>query len=186
MSSKGRFVCVFGVSGVGKSTLVRGFVSNNPDWGMLVASELLEDATNRTRDELRNERAETIEDNQYVLVDLVRVQRERVPSMHFILDAHCVIEGDSELRRVDVEVIRRLAPSLLVFIHDSPAQIVKRREKDERRRRVARSVNFVVELQALVEETCRGYAAALNVELHCIRTPDQSAFAALLQRHAEN
>lgn len=95
-----RVVAVFGLSGVGKSTLVQGVVARLPG---LVASVNAGELIRRNRrlptssDDLRLLQPEEIRANQDVLVRELDKERQRDGAPVLLLDGHCVIDNGRAL-----------------------------------------------------------------------------------------
>jgi ABC-type lipoprotein export system ATPase subunit len=71
----GELVCVFGISGVGKTTLIKLYVATHGTWHRLQASDLLARHAQAEPDQLRIAPRPVIEENQYLLANLIGAQR---------------------------------------------------------------------------------------------------------------
>jgi len=111
--TRGQFVCVFGISGVGKSTLIEQFVRHHADWRSLAAGELLARAVQRHPEHLRTSSPDVIEANQYALAELIQDIRARKLTTNWLLDAHSLIDNGTELVPVPTAAISRLEPTAL-------------------------------------------------------------------------
>lgn len=159
-----RNIIVFGVSGVGKTTTCRSYVTRNPNWLFTSASTLLKIALGVSSESLRESSSCNIEENQYLLgkaLSSFRGDRRMVP---IIIDAHAIIDNDHELVRVPTSAIRQLDPDLLILLQASPTQVLEHRTNDKRARPLRTIGQIEQEIQA-EEETVRIYAKELDVRL---------------------
>ena len=170
-------VCVFGVSGVGKTTLIRQFVRAHADWRALSAAEVLSQLSGQNREALRTSDRPVIESNQITLADEIRKRRLAEPSIRWLLDAHSVIDNGRELVPVPVAIISRLDPDRLVFLFDEAAEIHRRRLSDDQRSRPLPSIPRMAAEQALAWRTCVAYVQELDIELHRVNVNDSPACA---------
>ena len=170
-------VCVFGVSGVGKTTLIRQFMREHRDWRALSAAEVLSQLSGRDREALRTSDRPVIESNQVSLADEIRNRCLAEPSVRWLLDAHSVINNGRELVPVPVAIISRINPERLVFLFDEAAEIHQRRVSDDVRERPLPGLARMVDEQSFAWQTCVGYAQELHLEAHRVNVNDPSAFA---------
>jgi len=159
---------VFGISGVGKTTLVKRFVKNHPSYLHLQASALLRTAKATTSEALRSAPAAEIRDNQDILVTAFHTARLDAPERPVIFDGHSLIDGDAGLVIIPTDVIARLDPVRLIFVYDEPRLIHQRRISDTSRRRPTRSIEQLAEQQAVAFIACQRYAASLDLPLDSV------------------
>lgn len=176
----GHLACVFGLPGVGKSFLIRRFIVTAPTWAELRASALLSATTGQNADQLRKNDRHAIEQNQYALVEAVRAARASSPK-NYLLDGHCVVDNDEELVTVPTDVIAALAPELILFVHDTPEDIVRRAASDPHRARAVRSIRETRAVQDFAARVCEQYSRALQLECRKVRAGDEGIFAAAIQ-----
>jgi adenylate kinase len=167
---------VFGVSGVGKSTLLRRFTAIHLDFEYVSASALLKRATEKDDARLRDAPPDQIQRNQELLVREFSSFRQAIPHRHILLDAHSVIDGENGLTPVPLEIIRAFQPVRLIFVHDAPERIVGRRRADIRAR-PERTARFLSKYQQFSLSTCEAYAAELGIELITVEAGDLDAFS---------
>jgi adenylate kinase len=170
-------VCVFGISGVGKTTRIGQFVWEHRDWRALSAGEVLAQLSGQNREALRTSDRAAIEGNQTSLAEEIRRRCLAEPHVNWLLDAHSVIDNGRELVPVPVVTISRIAPHRLVFLFDEAAEIHQRRAMDDQRERPLPGVRRMAEEQSLAWQTCVGYARELKLELYRVNIDDPSAFA---------
>jgi adenylate kinase len=171
-------ITVFGVSGVGKGWLISRFAKDH-EILHLQASQLLKDAKAAaagiitTSEELRTG---PVIDNQALLVAAFLAAREKA-SRPILFDGHCVIDGGAQLIEIPVAVIEALAPSGLIFVHDKPDAIFRRRAGDSTRVRPTRSADELHDHQERARAICAEYAELLKLDLHFIEAGDVAGFA---------
>jgi adenylate kinase len=170
-------VCVFGVSGVGKTTRISQFVQEHSDWRALSAGEVLAQLSGQKPDALRMSDRPLIESNQISLAEEIRRRCLAAPDISWLLDAHSVIDNGRELVPVPVVTISRIDPDRLVFLFDQAADIHQRRAMDDQRERPLPGVSRMAEEQSLAWRTCVGYAQELKLELHRVNVNDPTGFA---------
>jgi adenylate kinase len=178
--SSQRLVCVFGVSGVGKSTLLRDFVASHAEWMHLIAGDVLAAMTRRDSEALRTSGKEDIQGNQGLLVERIREICARHRDKSVLLDAHCVVDNGTELVKVPVSATENLHPDLLVCVWDEPARIQARRAAAIDRMRPERTVTEIDSYQQFVFETCEEYATELGIGLVRVRAGEGESLAKCL------
>lgn len=176
-NSSQRLVCVFGVSGVGKSTLLRDYVASHPNWMHINAGDVLSAITSRSSEVLRTSEKEDIQGNQRVLVERILEICARHRDKSVLLDAHCVVDSGRDLIKVPVSAIEDLDPDLLVCVWDEPASIQVRRSAATDRVRPERTVAQLNGYQKMVMETCEEYRQDLGIELIKVRAGDGAGLA---------
>jgi adenylate kinase len=176
MVSAGRLVCVFGISGIGKTTLIQEFVRQHKDWHALSAGELLAQLSSRGANELRAADRSTVERNQALLANAIHEVRILHPDRNWLLDAHAVIDNDRELILVPVHVIERIHPDLMIFLHADAWKIHRRRMDDPNRVRPLPIPERIEEEQALAWQTCLQYSTVLKIDLLRVSAADAARF----------
>ncbi|MCO5085187.1 MAG: ATP-binding protein [Rhizobiaceae bacterium] len=118
-----KLMIVFGVSGVGKTTVCAEYASGNDDVVHFSASALL-----RLHRETAGTRStnEVIQD-QHVLVDMVNVIRSETPVSLMLLDAHSLVYVGGHEVIIPADVIAAMKPDGLIFFKASGETISERR-----------------------------------------------------------
>lgn len=160
----GRCTLVFGVSGVGKTTACRAYVTANPETLFVSASDLLSSARNRSTEALRTASSDGIIANQDLLGPALAAFRAGREDRAILVDAHGVIDNDQELVRVPVSTIAALAPDLLILL-EAPAHQVAARRAGSKRLRPVRSLDDIAKQILTEREVVAGYATALQIRL---------------------
>lgn len=188
MSRRGRrIIGVFGISGVGKSTLISEARRAVPSSLHLQASALIKDGLRNpesTSESLRRRPGGQIRSNQDILVDSFwrAVNSQSCPVVVF--DGHLVIDTDRELVEIPQKVIEELMPSVMVHVEDDVATIAIRRAQDQNRVRPVRSAEALAQHQRLSRKLCESYASAMGTELVVYQSDDVALFSDLLTAQA--
>lgn len=175
-------VALIGISGVGKSTLLRA-VSSRVQFQHLQASALIKEAREAlstdpvAADDLR--RAD-INDNQALLVQGFKNARSP-DALLIVLDGHTVIDTPNGLVHIEPEVFMRLGVTQFIFLADDPQAINLRRHHDQGRNRPPRSPEELDKHQTHALLNAFTAARHLNVPLMVFTLPQADAVCDALQ-----
>jgi adenylate kinase len=176
-------ILVFGVSGVGKTQTLDRVVAQLPGSVTWRASEIIGVARNTLDPEaLRKLPLDEIRRSQELLLQGFTERRSASPNLLVLLDAHSVIDTESGLVDIPVEVAARLGPSGIIHVSDDVARILERRLGDQQRVRPARSLGQLEEYQQRSVASSRLYSATLGVPLIEVRSGDRDAFMEAVRR----
>ncbi|HEY8264915.1 MAG TPA: AAA family ATPase [Methyloceanibacter sp.] len=175
-----RTIALTGVSGVGKSTLVRALSTAIP-LEHLQASALIREGRNATGDMVTQDQLRLInlDENQRLLVagfKLVTASKRGL----VILDAHTVIEKGDELAPIDAAVFKAIKISAMIFLEDDPKAIAKRRRSDASRIRPLPNVDRLGQIQDFAREQAFMICHELGVDLLIYRPNQFAAISAAL------
>ncbi len=177
-----RIVLVVGLPGVGKTTLVRSFTSNNPAWvrtsgGDLIQQNLLESE----RDSLRSHSGDEVYQNQLIILKnfeklLAKEQR------NIVFDGHCLVKTlTGEYYPIPTEIIEGIGPGRIILLDATPATIIARREADTARpNREVETEEEIRQRQQLSVATCQKYAETLGISFLHLVEPTPTAFTAAI------
>ena len=157
-------VAVFGISGVGKTTLIKSFLQKSEGWSHIQAGSLIKSIRQNTdRDKLRLSGKELILSNQKLMVAAFwqKIQFENLSKV--IFDGHSIIDAGTELLAIPIEIIEALKPTKIVFVRNDPALILDRRLNDVSRDRPVITLNDINKHQDFALETANNYSATLNI-----------------------
>jgi adenylate kinase len=167
-------IIVFGVPGVGKTTACASYVARHLDVLHTSAGALLKAAKGIDGDALRTEAAQDILANQTLLEAAVTHFRMGREDVDLLIDAHSVIDNDSEMIEVPVNIVRTLRPDGLILLEASPELIFSRR-RDDLRPRPRRTVEELGLEMAAARTACEKYAVELKLPLEVgTLAPDQN------------
>lgn len=172
---------VFGVSGVGKTTLCKAYLENDPNWLFVSASTLLKNAKRKNAEELRTAGSENIVNNQAVLGDALQNFRKDHEDNPILVDAHGVIDNNQELVEIPVEVIASLNPDILILIQDTPQNVIRNRNFDKSRNRPVRSLDFVENEINQERKVVENYSRILNRKLYILYENKEEDFCKILK-----
>ena len=170
-------VMVCGVSGVGKTHLIRSVLSELPDAVSWRASEIIAEARrNEDPEYLRTLPVDELARSQELLVRSFWHRMDSTPAAWILLDAHCVLDTDEGLFEIDTGIIRRIDPIGFIHIEDHIDRILERRSADTDRRRPGRNWEQLRIYQDRSRDVCRGFAAALRRSMIQIYAGDSDGF----------
>lgn len=137
---------VFGVAGVGKTTLVGQFVRRNPDYKALRASDLISRSGGVVDFDELNDKAVVY--NQIVLAEAVeRIRSTEVAN--FVIELHTVIESSSGLIDIPNGVFQRIGLDACFYLVGSPDVILRQRRVDVSRKfRRTDGENYIESVQS--------------------------------------
>lgn len=168
-------VAIVGLSGVGKSTLLKGIVEQVP-FQHLQASALIKQAREElskasiSTDQLRQA---NIDDNQALLIQGFAHAIDQTARV-VVLDGHTIIDTPTGLVRIEPDVFRQIDVQQFVFLAAPPATIHSRRSSDASRKRPVRTEEELREHQHQALLSAFESAQALDVPLTVV-TPDKIA-----------
>lgn len=180
---KRKIVAIIGISGVGKTTLLKSYVRKHRSVVTISASGLLKRRLSLTDPEkLRTATSATIQSNQDRLVQAFGDFKSSTPNTHILFDGHAIIDNDESIVTIPTEIYRALAPDLIIFVVDDPNLIALRRDADSKRQRPSRSPQELEQHQELARKTTYDYGHSLSVPCSTIKSSDVIAFGALLDQ----
>lgn len=159
-----RCVLVFGVSGVGKTYACADYSARHPDTLFVSASSLLKTATADSDEALRTASPDKIRNNQALLAGALAAFRAGREALPILIDAHGVIDNDSEFVRIPLSAVRSLSPDRLILLEAAPALVAQRRAADVRLR-PQRPIEAIIREIAAEREAVKSYAHALDLDL---------------------
>jgi adenylate kinase len=155
-------IIVLGISGVGKTTACRSFVTRHRQFMLISASELLREATGLSEEELRTADAKEVLHNQAVLSAMLTQRLSRCPDASVIIDGQVIIDNGREIVRVPVDVVRSVNPIGMILLEAPAEEVVRRRLSSGVRRpkRVAPELAFQMNL---ARDLVVDYGRVLNI-----------------------
>jgi adenylate kinase len=168
MTSSAKVILVFGLPGAGKSTLINNLISTRPEYIRLSGGSLISgDISEAERDKLRKLGADEVLKNQELLVINFQKALQNNREKTVIFDGHCMIKNADSLIEIPLDIIRRLTPSLIVFINPSAALIHSRRTNDPNRPdREIETIENIDALKTRQINICQQYSGQLGIPLY--------------------
>ncbi len=173
-----RVIAVTGISGVGKTTLLRKLTARAA-FQHLTGGSLIARAhagTNLSRDGLRHF---DLDDNQKLLIEGFMAARDRTAET-VIFDGHAVIDGPNGLAEIPISVFDALGIRLMVHLEADLVTIQRNRGNDPSRSRPALDIQTLREHQSRSRRHAITIAQALNVECLVLHNEDASILEARL------
>ncbi|AWI90994.1 hypothetical protein C0214_23935 [Methylobacterium sp. DM1] len=158
-------IIVFGLSGVGKTTLCKAFVHQHPHYIYLSASQMLREATGRMPEELRMSDPQAIQERQKLLSAVLEEKRKGREGAPVLIDAHSVIDNNNTIVSVPISAIAAMRPTGLAFIEADPVAILQRRATDSRDRPI-RTIDELRQQQLFAKEIAHEYAEKLDLPIN--------------------
>lgn len=151
------FIFIGGVHGVGKTTL-SDEVFRPVGYHSVTASSLIkENIASSSANKLTN----NISDNQSILIRQLDITKKAQPKL--LLDGHfCLIDKNSKIQLIEVEVFKSIDPDLLLILVDSPKKIADRLSKRDSE---IWQIEFIQKFQEQEIQHAKKVAQKLNIEL---------------------
>ena len=178
-------ICVFGLSGIGKTTLIKKALEAVPGTLHLEASALIKQGLADAEMEsewLRRAGGERVLANQQILVEIFQREIGIRPGSVVAFDGHLVIDAEDRLVEIPRDVIAALGPQVLVHVEEIPEAIRWRRLADPSRRRPERSAEVLGGHQATSRRLCSEYSRVLGVEMHTLRPSSVKDLAKIMKQ----
>lgn len=165
-------VAFVGLSGVGKSTLIRS-LAERIELQHLSAGKLIGEEKARIKEALNHDelRLADIAVNQQLLIDSFNRKKD-ISAGLVVLDGHTVIDTNLKLEAIPTSVFRAIGIELFIFLHVNPSEILKRRTLDSSRNRPLIGVTEIAEHQAFALEVTESCARELSIPCHVVDTDD--------------
>lgn len=180
-----RVICLVGISGVGKSTLLAKAASRT-SFLHLQASDLIKSEQASEKDRLQSSeelRTGAVLDNQELLISGYK----RTVADHIglvVLDGHCVVDAATHLVEVPPSVFRRLECSHVAVLRAPPEIIYRRRAGDLTRTRPALEIDKLRKYQDLSTNLAKQIARQLAVSFTQHESEEPESFFAVLEEEA--
>jgi len=152
---------LFGLSGSGKSFLIREFVKKHPDYLGLSASDLIKQAGQDTNYETINK--SKVEKNQSYLIykyELIRKQTENT-----IIELHNVVETTEGASWIKEDVLLSLKLEQVAFLNTPPQLILENRKIDKSKKRPESNLIKTKDLQRLSIENLKNIYSTFDIYL---------------------
>ena len=161
------------MSGVGKTTLINGFIAEHPEVVRISGGDLLligKSLEPKDYDFLRLSKMDEILHNQDLIVSGLRKYRDSNPFSQVLFDGHSAVSNDEEVVEVPSYVIAGLELVGIVFVEDDAAAIVARRRSDTTRQRAFPSLDLVEREQTIARRACERYSHELGIAVLRVRS----------------
>jgi adenylate kinase len=175
-----RAIAFVGLSGVGKSTLIRS-LAERIELQHLSAGSLIGEEKARLQEALNHDelRFADIAANQQLLIDGFNRTRNNHAAL-VVLDGHTVIDTNLKLEAIPAWVFQAIGIESFIFLRADPAEILKRRISDTTRTRPMISVTKIAMHQTFAIEVTQACAAELSIPCHIVDTEDVNSILGIL------
>jgi adenylate kinase len=170
-------VAVLGLSGVGKSMLIR-LATEQRDLIHLSASDLIKASLTHTSEELRRG---AVLDNQAIMLAEFADRVAAAGELPVVFDGHSIIDTPAGLLDIPLAVFQAINPAAIVYVAADPKLIEQRRRGDSRRVRPERNADDLAKHQELALARARYFAAELEIPFHLAASDNVDALIALLE-----
>lgn len=170
-------VAVVGLSGVGKTTLIRQAAKSVPLLHIQASTLIKLEQEFRAGQVGSSEqlRLGPVLDNQALMLAAYARLTQGVRSL-IVFDGHTVIDGAKGPICIPADVFKALGCVSMVFLWEEPELIAQRRAADHLRDRPALGLDVLRSHQQLAEEVGRAICRELEIPLNLIEGSDQFAF----------
>lgn len=171
---KQKIIMFVGISGVGKTTFLRGLQSSI-SFQHLTAGTLIAAAKGLTDNDVERDglRLSRIIDNQKYLVTGFQFNKDENANL-VILDGHAIVDTGEGLEEIAVEVFRELRIDAIVHLCGNSDSILANRLNDPIRQRPALTLDQIDNHQMCSLAVSRKAAASLDVPFLALTAPDHS------------
>jgi adenylate kinase len=171
---------VVGVSGVGKTQMIKRFVAEHQQYIHLEASKLIKQAINaQTSEQLRLLPREQILNNQYSLIqELAKYKQQH---HRIILDGHLLINNGQEVVPVPLDIVKKIAPYNIILIQGDSRDIFLHCIKDCKKKRSEKKIFEINREQQYTKKIATNYSIKLGIKFNTIHFSDYTEFKKLLE-----
>ena len=175
---------VVGVSGVGKTQLIRRFVSKHHEYTHLEASKLIREGLNaQTSEQIGLLPKEQIIKNQSILLGGLLEYKQNCH--HIILDGHLLINNNQELVKIPLNVVKEIAPHNMVLITGNPYDVILHRTKDLHRKRHSQTATEIEEIQSYLRHIAISYCKELGIRFDTLDFSEYKRFEHLVTQDGQ-
>ncbi len=182
MLTQHKIIIIAGLSGVGKTYLMKRLEEQSDMFVRFSAGSLIKKRRlTMDRDQLRCLSSNEILQNQYALIEQLNQELQHVTENKLILvDAHMIIDSESQVIEIPLDIFKKINPSQIIFLHDDPSIILTRRKQDNCRKRPLRSIKQITEQQDKSLKMAKDYARCLSIPFKAITSIDAMSLGDLL------
>jgi adenylate kinase len=173
---------VVGVSGVGKTEMIKHFVANHHDYVHIEASKLIKQGINaQTTEQIRLLPKEQIIKNQSLL--LKELSKYKQKHQRIILDGQLIIYNNQELVPIPLDVVKNIAPHNLVLIQGNAQDIISHRINDPHKNRPNQTVDEIEKNQQFLEQMAINYCKEICIRFDKLCFNEYNKFTELLTKN---
>jgi adenylate kinase len=167
--------------------MIDRFVVGRSDFVAVRASQVIGEARqNSDPTFLRRLSTNELSRSQELLVTGLSQLWTKYTDSSIILDAHAIIDGDSQAFEVPRSVFVKLAPKVIIHIFDAPERIFQRRLNDRGRNRPIRSIQELRAQQGRSLELAEEHAKAVDCPFRQVSAGDDAGFCRAITQFSLN
>lgn len=172
---------VVGVSGVGKTQMIRRFVAEHDEYIHIEASKLIKQAINtQTSEQLRLLPKEQILKNQYLLLQELTKYKQKY--RRIILDGHLLINNDQETIPIPLDIVKKFLPHKIILIQGNSYDIYLHRINDTDKKHPQQTTTEIDQDQQFLKYISIQYCRELNINFYTLHYSENKKFNDLLQQ----
>ena len=162
MNKDCRLTFVVGISGVGKTTIIRRFVKEHSDYVHLEASKLIKQRIRaETSEQIRVLPKNKVLMNQSVLIEELSRYKEKYSQI--ILDGHLLINNNQELIPIPLDIVKKISPRNIILIHGNSHDILSHRINNLQKKYFKETISEINRSQQFMKEIAISYCKKLGI-----------------------
>lgn len=179
MNKDCRLTFVVGISGVGKTTIIRRFVKEHSDYFHVEASKLIKQRIRaETSEQIRVLPKNKVLMNQSLLIE--ELSRYKDKYSQIILDGHLLIDNSKELIPIPLKIVKQIAPQNIILIQGNSHEIFSHRINDTCKDHPNQTVAEIERIQSYLKYITLNYCKELSVKFDILDFSDYKRFSDVL------
>ena len=181
MNKDCRLTFVVGISGVGKTTIIRQFVKENSDYAHVEASKLIKQRLGaETSEEIRVLPKNKVLMNQSLLIEELSIYKEKYSQI--ILDGHLLINNNQELIPIPLDIVKKINPYNIILVHGDSREILSHRIINLQKKYFKETISEIDKNQQLLKQIAISYCKKLGIRFDALDFSEYKKFSNLLRQ----